>query len=61
MGLYLAISDAKERRKEGETFGSVYWKTGNARVGAAVFQVFIWSAMLLASNAGLSLVGYGLN
>jgi len=50
--LRMGISDAERLRTPGESWSSAYWRTGVAKLGAAMLSVFFWAGILLLSSAG---------
>ncbi len=55
--LRMGLHDAKRIRQPDESWRSAYWRTGVAKVGAAMLGVFLWVGVILISSAGLRFVG----
>lgn len=55
--LWMGVPDVDRLRAPGESWGAAYWRSGVAKLGAAMLSVFFWLGVLLLTNAGLSLYG----
>lgn len=55
--LRMGLSDARRIQRPDESWQSAYWRTGVAKVGAAMFGVFFWVGVILISSAGLKFFG----
>ena len=55
--LRMGVADADRIRVPGEPRLAAYWRTGVAKLGAAMLSVFLWLAIFLLTNAGLSFYG----
>jgi hypothetical protein len=55
--LWLGASYVSETRNEGEPWLNAFWRSGEAKLGAAMFGVFLWGGAFIVINTGLSLIG----